>query len=648
MYKLLIILILPMFLYSYDVLVITNTTVDRTDHKAYKKALKDVKKSIEKQYPKINIIYTNMEKNVTKEIRQLLKKDYLFIVAPGLSKRFQDVASYLPKDTPIITASTSNKALNCYKNILFSTSSSSRYSKARDIAKIQKLKKFKTIINIYDITKGVYPQNILQFFKKDNPNIKIVDVDIKNFNKELLDKYDNVLLYISADNGKFTKILLDKANFILRNIEFLYDKKYGCYYYIPYHSSVYNFKNKKEIFSSSSALGGKKNIFEYDYLKKIKYKNEKLMSRYDQAYRWNYSKIMLGLNGLSNFNADINVLRRLVYNNLKKTSKEPFIDHKTRYIFSLEKETKNIYFNSAFKNNILNTYLYIPSSGQKLLYPTQIINNKKLQTIYITPHIKKLKVLTLDASKVKVDMVVKILSLNKKIELGKDILLKSADKDNLEIRLLKESSVDSFIHGLKLHYKVYDVSLTVNINNMLFKFPYDKQVINIPFYSNNFSNNEVIIQMLNDIQPYSFSMSDNWLIRKHFATYSRNIYKIENNLDDKSKIISSFTNYYTLEIERKKPFQIIVKYFLPAMILLVLAIFISYFVFKRYSQNHIGIISDVLLGIISIYFIYSLLIQIETLIVLDLIFYFIIFIVIVFILIALFLEKKGKVGNTKF
>ncbi len=652
MFKLLIFLLTTIVIYAneYKILVITYYNPLRKDIEAFEKGLKKVKKEIENRYSNIKIVYTNVyidrkkknliEKDI-KNLKKVLKDRYLFIIAPGISKTFGEVARYLPLDTPIITAASTIDELKKYKGKVFSTGSLTKYNKTKDLQRLKSIINFNKIINVYDKTPGSYPEEILKSFSNANPDVEKVNIDIENIDKTFLDKYgDNALIFISANGTKTSKILIDRIEFILKNLEFLYDKNYKVYFYLPYFSTIYSYQNDKEVFTSSSVYSNKKNIFEYEYLQNIKYKDEKYIQRYDQAFRWYYPKILLGLRGLTNFDSDIDVLHRIVYNNLKKTTIDnPFIEEKTRYVFAFEQE-EGIYFNVIRKYGILNNYLFVLSSGQKLLYPIQLMDNKTYHTVYITPQIKKLKILTLDATKAKIDMIVRIACIDENIELGKDILIESANKDKLDIKLLNISKITSF-QNIDLYHKVYSVTLTTNINSKLFTFPYDEQIINIAFYSNNFSKNPIMIQMINDKKNYDSTISDNWIITKHFPTYSRDIYKVENGMDSRSKVLLSDINYLTIKIKRKEPLQIILKYFLPAVILLFLAIFISYFIFKRYSKNHIGIVSDVLLGIISIYFIYSLLIQIETLIVMDLIFYFIIFLVIIFILSAFLLEKIG-------
>ncbi|BCD67490.1 hypothetical protein [Nitratiruptor sp. YY09-18] len=660
MFKLLILLLITISVYADEykkVLVITNYNPFRADTEAFKKGLDDVKKEIERKYPKIKVVYTNIfidrknkkliEKDINK-LEKILNDKFLFIVAPGISKAFGTVAPCLPKDTPIITASSAIDELQKFKGNIFSTSDLPRYSKAKDIYKLKKIIKYKRIINVYDKQPGSYPIYILKAFAKDNPDIKIININLTSINKGFLDKYGNdALFYISANGTKSCKIIFDRLNFIIKNLEFLYNKKYNISYYLSYFSTIYSYKNDKKVFSSSSITSNKKNIFEYEYLRPLKYKNEKLIKRYDQAFRWYYPKILLGLRGLENFDLDINVLHRIIIDNLKKTNiYNPFVDKRTRYIYAFEKKDYNgreIYFNAIRKYNILKNYLYILSSGQKLLNPIQIFNDFKYHTIYVTPQIKKLKILTLDATKAKVDLVIRAASINKNFEFGKSILMKSAKKDDFDIKLLSSSKI-TFLNT-PLYYKVYNIHLMININSDLFKFPYDKQIINIPFYPNNFSKDHYVIQMINDKNQYDATISDNWFIDKHFPTYSRQIYKVENGLDKKLKVLLTDINYFTLQIKRKDPLQIILKYFLPAIILLFMAIFIGYFIFKKYSQNHIAIISDVLLGIISIYFIYSLLIQIETLIIMDLVFYVIIFMVILLIISIFILEKLGYINK---
>jgi len=645
---------LSLFGADYKILVITNENPVREDTKAFKDGLNHAISEVYKKYDHIKIETTNVyvdrkdEKKLQKDLeklRKLLKKRYLFIIAPGISKTFGEVAKYLPIDTPVITGSSAINELLKYKGTLFSTGNPPKYSKARDLKVLKKLIKYKKIINLYDKKPGKYPNSILDDFKQNNKDIPIINLDINKLNKEFLQKYiDDSLVFVSADGSKTCKTLIDRFYFIVKNIEFLYDKKYNFNYFVSYYSPVYEYKTDRSVFTSSSVYTGKKNIYEYDYLKDVSDKDEKYIKRFDDAFRWYYPKILLGLKDLS-FDNSLDVMHRLIYNNLKKTTIEhPFVEKRTRYIYAFEKED-GVFYNVIRKYGILNNYLFVLNGiDKKVFYPVQIFDNKKHTVVYVIPEIKRLKVLTLDAQRVKIDMIVRVASMDESLKFGEDITLKPIEKESLDIKLLSKKKI-KFFKNISLYYKVYSVSFIATINSKLFDFPYDEQVINIDFYSNDFSKKPILIQMINNKNKYLDTISDNWYIVKHFPSFTKNIYKVENGLDSSSKVILTNINHLTIKIKRKEPFQIIMKYFLPAIILLFLAVYISYYIFKKYSQNHISIVSDVLLGIISIYFIYSLLIQIETLIVMDLIFYGMILFVIVLIFVILMLERAKKVKS---
>ena len=616
----------------HKILWITNYDENIKYIDSFKKGIDTAINDIEKKYPKVEVLTINISDDISVQadevnrLKKLLdKNDFIYIIAPSKSKTFGMIATLLPPDVPVMTGIATLTELQKYRGeILFTEASKPQYYKSKDIIDIKHLANKKHVINIYEHNNSEpsYTHEIINSLEKDG--IEVIHYPQKNITKSFFDKYgNNSLIIVSGSSTKNTYNLLRKIEFKAKNLEYIFDKKYNLNFYLIYSSpSSYDYKSDYSIFSSGRNMGVKINQEQYKYLKNLNSEDD--LKQFSNGYKSYYAKSMLVLKRLNtNKELPYKIIKKQIYSLLINTSIEhPFIENETKYVFAFKKDkNSNIYYNTVAKHNILQSYIFNLNSGNLLLFRKQMITNKETEPVYITPYIKKLKVLSLDAKQVQVNMIVKIISSDNTIDLGKDITFDTSMiyENNRNIKLLRSSQ--STVNNITYYHKVYNVELIVDIKSQLFNFPLDKQTVNIHFRYNDFSLKPIIIQPINEEGHIADNISKYWEVIDYYMTYSRQIYKLDNSIIQKQHVFSAMEHYFTINIKRKDPIAIIIKYFLPALIILILSGYVGFFVSKKYITDKIEIISDGLLGIISIYFIYSLLIQIETLIAMDLIFY---------------------------
>jgi len=640
-----LLIILGYFLYNKlivttkpEVLIITNYN---TLTKGNKEAIKYINKT-EKQYKIIwfNIIYKKLNdpKYVAiqrEKLKNIIKKHndkLVFIKVGSTSKTLSRFIDMLPTNIPILTSSASIEILKQYKgNVIFSTASLPQWTRTGSMYKIIRLKHLKGIIAIKDGNNTQPYSKVVLNTAKNFYHIESKIMQLKDINKTFLQNHKDYLYMLYVDSSSKAKNMYHKI------------AKYNVH--ILNFFSVYSSQLKTigidNIFSDSSSISKEKNVFYYSYLgqkvlDKCSYDN-RCISDYSSIWTSYYNNVLC-IKDLKLKNTSIQSYRQAIYKRLESLAKHYFIEPQTQYVRKFEKKVegnKTIYFNNAYKD-VVDRYLFLFNKGSRILYDYQIPHNiidntpiKPIPVVYITTYVNKIDVLDLSATKAKLVLVVKLKS-KKDIELGRDITFNvDADySDSLNLNLVKSSYKNGYF------YKTYFVDYVVPLHNNLLYFPFDKAVLNIEYIIKNYGKNPIILQTVDVKNSINSKVSADWSVLKYYASYYQKFFYAE---DAPFKIYKEF---FTIILQRNNNIQVIVKYFLPAIIILFLAIYISIFITKGYMEEKVEIVTDSLIAIISIYFIYSLLISIKNLIIMDIIFFVMIFLVT--FLIIYVLRKKYK------
>ena len=637
---------------KYDILVITAYKKDSIYNKIKLIALKDVKKEFEKKFNNINIVFKYIDfksaKKNYKDIKKLQKyitlnkNKILFIIAPGISDYFKELVNILPTNIPIITASSSIDVLKKYKGVVFSTSTHPKYYRVRHIIFLHNIFKYNKIINVYDEIEGSYPKTLIKILKS-NYNIPIINLDMSKKNNFKFEKINNSLVFISAKDFYNTYKVLKKFN------DYIKIKKIKNFIvYLPYFSYKYNYNFNFQIYFSKISDPNLKDFKDYDYLYKIFINNynHKEYYYYDVYYKRYHSKILFVLSNIDIKQKNILYLRKKIYKIFKDKKFFPFIDKKTKYIYGIfqkENNNSNIYFNTFIKKGYIIPKLMMAYNNISFPYYYQFYkHNKNLRkkiVVYFEIFLKKIRIINLSANRAKVEFVIKLISKDKNFDIKKNLYFGNFDKDKLNINLLLTKKI-KFLKKI-FYMKVYSISGVVNIKNNLFLFPFDKQLIRIFFVLNGVNSNKYYLYLINNQNNQKNKVKIvNWKIIKIITTHSKQIIQDKNFFNKiNSNSIAVYNKYYlNIFIKRINPYQIILKYFLPTLLLLLLLIII----YLKSNEYNIGIYLDILLGLISLYFVYSLLINFDSLIMMDIIFFIIFLINILFILIILKRKINGS------
>lgn len=655
------------------ILVITNYAEKQPYFKYIKQAQKQINKTND------NIIWFNINYSqitdekykeiVRRKIKNILKEKQIIAVVDGSTSRTAELTLDLfPRDMPIITDSSSPYILTKFKgNQIFSISSIPYFSRGRIIYLLTKLLNKKNIVFILDEKTSPYSKviyySLFKRLKKDK--IKLVKYSLIEFKeKNIIKKYGKKALYV---------IGIDSSSAIADFIYNVLDKEKGLDAFSIYYSSkkLKKIRNTR-VFGGTFHNGKDPNFLEYKCLNNIDIdiNNSYDLHRYFSVYRLYNSRINIIKSLINKKTLEQNnthQIRKIINKKLPIYSKKVFVDTEcSNYLFLFKKynplyfnvKDKNIslYFNSVLNKDIglRNMYIkyYNPTSKKEYYYPIQYIflgkkqKPKAIPTLSVEGKINKISILNLSTETASIDMylILKYISKigNKKLDFNYPNDLKILSKDmyikKSEYSLIKtyEKKIDNFI----FKYKIYRIKIFVPVINNLFFFPYDKFYLKLEVANDNFTKKPYFLSINNfyykiknsNLQPINL-----------FSTYSEKIVYIE---PDTPLIIPK--NIILLELKRKNAIFVIIKYLLPAIVIMMIGLYIGYMII-RYDIEHDskGIVSDTILGVISIYFVFSLLISIKKLVLMDIIFYFMISILSILLIIIFYKIKKSNLKNKK-
>ena len=651
------------------ILVITNYDEKDASFEFVKKAEEQINKT------KKNIIWFNINYSqitderykeiVRKKIKNILQEKNIIAVVDGSTSRAAEITLDLfPKDMPIIADSSSPYVLTKFKgDQIFSISSIPYLSRGRSIYLLTKLLNKKNIVFILDEETSPYSKviyySLLKRLKKDK--IKLKEYSLQEFKeKNIIKKYGNKALYV---------IGIDSSSKIADFIYNVLDKEKGLDAFAIYYSSK-KFKKIKNtrVFGVIFHNGKNPNFLEYKCLNNVDINNSYNLYKYFSVYRLYNSKINFIKSLINEKVLEQNTtyqIRKIINKKLPIYSKKVFVDTEcSNYLFLFKKynpfyfniRDKNIslYFNSILSKDVglRNMYIkyYNPELKKEYYYPIQYIflekeqRPKAIPTLSIEGKINKISILNLSTETASIDMylILKYISKigNKKLDFNYPNDLKILSKDmyikKSEYSLIKtyEKKVDNFI----FKYKIYRIKIFVPVINNLFFFPYDKFYLKLEIANDNFTKKPYFLSINNF--DYKIKSSNLQPINL-FSTYSEKIVYIE---PDTPLIMPK--NTILLKLKRKNAIFVIIKYLLPAIVIMMIGLYIGYMIIKfDIEHDSKGILSDTILGVISIYFVFSLLISIKQLVLMDIIFYFMISILSILLVIIFYKIKKSNLKN---
>ncbi len=635
---------------KYTILVVSNDILsNKKKEKILQLSKEKIISQIEKRYPDIKIKWLNFELKSPQEIKRdkkILKEIFkhekiIYIIFGTISKMLNTFGDILPKDIPIFSGASSPFALNKYNGkIIFTNTPTPYYSRVKYIFNLKDILKLKNIIFLMnkDIKKVPYGYAIYTAAKRNKKDITLISVEqfLEN-KKEFINIYKNYLWCIDIN---------DRSRDIKKFINSHLNIK-GLNIFVIYYT---NYKNTKANIFFASTIKKVKDPFEYNYLKDIRdYNNPIDIHTFDRYYRNYYPRIMIVLENIKDFNNSIKDIRKNIFEILKSYSKRVYIQKDTKNIIFFEKKDirelietnkeKYIYYNNIYKRKdigLKNKFIIKLEDNTRTLLPLQYIEDingsyKKIPVVDIKPFIKNIEILNLSTDIALVDLYLTIKYLkdyNISYPHNFQILPIAQFKNKTELSLVKSYTKDKF------KYKIYRIKVYTPVENDLFFFPFDKFTIRVEFIINNYQKMPIILNIDDTYIPKNIR---NWNIENIFATYAENPLVIS---QKENEIAYLYKNFLDIKIKRDRPIMVLIKYLLPALLLFIIGLYSAYkiLILKR-SEDGIGIIVDSILGIISVYFIFSLLISIKDLILMDIIFYILITILTILALLIFYKQK---------
>lgn len=670
---------------DYVVLVITNYSYKNKPkgynlRKINKKAQNKIERFVKQNLKNVKIIWIDypeearkksspkgqkLYKQFRKKLQTIIKKykSRLILVVNGtISKTAQDTLDIIPPEIPVWTGASSKDANSKFKGKeIFSTAASPFYSKAYFILKAIELLNLKGIVFILSDQQkdSPYSYSIKEALEKSNDikNHKISLITVKKSSFEKEEKF--ILQNNNLKNYLWVLGIGDSSNAMYEFYKNYLEGRKLNVMFIYFSSSLYDkeFANEDNIFFISSHLN-RKNPFDYSYLGgkvlSLCNYNIKCVHSYDYNWRNFFNRISIILDkkisSLIKSQKSVTEIRTVIRKKIKKSSLyHPFVDKITQEIYVAypynTKKGLTIYYNGIYPW-LVNRYLIKVKNNKRELFEKQVIClyvdpsnryecNKVVPVVYIEPFIRKINILSLSTDKAVIEMVVKLRYLktsNNNFEIGKNIDI-STSVEFVGERSISQISAREYKDYIE---KLYDVRLIAPVRGNLFSFPFNKAWIDIEFFPKNFKENPFLIQILSSYEPFeSQNISSNWKITNWFSSSSKKVLISEN------IPYIGYRYYFSIQLERLNPYQILFKYFAPALIITLVGLIAAYYII-RYGRSHIDfidILNGVILGIISIYFIFSLLVSISNLIFMDVVFFILVLFMSIILVYAIFRLK---------
>ena len=573
----------------------------------------------------------------------------------GDTSKYKKIKDCLPEEIPIITSIGTTDVLD-RNNTWVTTISSLAKGKANAIEKLIEIEKKDGLIVLFDKAEGIdtYTDKVVAELNIPTTKISYIrEEKIENQKKlqEGLDKSNKLILLVSKSRNKTMDIFenfeanisskIDQKNDILllkinkedkKDINLTKSKIFELSYTIPgynpdmrlpLYQKAYDICDNYKKVDKDICL----KIYGDAYIKLHTYLNLAL-----SAPNTNSDSTMSDESNASNSkNKDVNItaMRKSIHKNIINHDKTNTYYHKeSNKLYKFKKsESGKCHYNSLIDLGITNYYIVrLDNENDGFLHYKQISNDNKdgnVSTVYLDMKLSNLIVHNLSASSTYIEGFIRVLTSNKEFDLNtsyKVNFIDTASKKS-EIIFVKENNVT--VDGMKMHEKFYTFSGNFNINNDLLFFPADRQKIYISFTptytkdTNDTTNSYLMHLQEQDKTEISF---DKWTIEKIKPFLSKKIMVFRDSaIEENSSISYKPVSNFEITIKRQAPFGFIGKFILPLVIIILLVIGTRLHLNHDLSLSN-SIYGSSFAGIISIYFIFNLVIGIENFIYFDAVF----------------------------
>jgi len=618
-----------------------------------RKAYNNVMKIFESKYDDLQFVsktiqFDKKDTNRTREnLEQFIKdhkKNLVYVVfLPFDTSKYNKIKKYLPEKIPIITSIGSVESLK-KTNTWVTTTSSLTIGKAIAIKKLMQIEKKDELIALFDSndSNDTYTKEILEDLNK---TISVIVRKI-DYNGKIKKEYKNIL----QEKNKLILLVSKSSTDTKRIFNKFIDKIYRT---LDYKNDILLLKIKKEDIQDINLTKGK--IFKLTYAipgynpdsrlplyKKVEDmcnkigKIEKIdkhmcLKIYGDEYIHLHTFLNLALSSQKendNIESNISKTRDKIQNNIiKHNEANTYYDEGTNAL-EMFKKSKNFHYSALIESGLSKYYIVrLDKNNNGFLHYNQISNSdengtKSLSTVYLDMKLSNLIVDSLSASNAYIEGDIRILTTKEKFDLNKMYRMNSLDStlQKSQITFVKKSNqtIDD-----KLMYEIfYTFKGNFSINNDLFNFPLDKQKIYISFTPKNMDDiNESYLMHLQEQDKKTLNF-DKWYIEKIKPFLSEEIMMFKNSaIEQNSSVSYKPVSNFEITIQRKTAIGFIVKFIVPIAIIIFLLVSTQRELRRRRDLGiAISIYISAFAGIISIYFIFNLLIDIESLIGFDFVF----------------------------
>ncbi len=580
------------------------------------------------------------KENLSQFIEKNEKRLVYIVFVPGSTFQYDQIKDYLPEKTPIITSIGTAESLD-KTNIWVTTSSSLARGKAIAIKKLMDMENKDELIVLHDEDIDTYTNEILQHLEKEM-KVSITKIEYtkegKLENPQKLQEKNRLILLVSKSSNNameifqnFKKCIYDDINhendiLLLKSKEKdrkeIYLEK-SKIFYLSYKIPGYNPDLRLLLYQEIDDI--------CDNLKKEIDKHLCLETYSDTYIRLhtclNQALSTQDINSSNTMSSEENItkMRKDIYDNIINHNETNTYYHEETNALAKFKKSENFYYSALIESNITNYYIVrLDNKNDGFLHYNQISNDKNssLSTVYLDMKLSNLIVENLSASSAYIEGYLRILTTKKKFDLNKMYRINSIDSvlKKSEIILVKENK--KMVDDIEMYEKFYIFKGNFNINNHLFYFPFDKQKIYISFTPRdaNATHDGFLMHLQ---KPNKKKMDfDKWDIDDIQPFLSEEIIMFNINAIEQSSSLSyKPISNFEITIHRKTASGFLIKFIFPIFIILGLALGTQIYIYRREDLGvGINVYISAFAGIISIYFIFNLLIDIESLIGFDFVF----------------------------
>ncbi|GAB6041685.1 hypothetical protein JCM17961_23600 [Endothiovibrio diazotrophicus] len=545
-------------------------------------------------------------RSVRDKVKRIVERgNIVLVLGSDNSSVFAELGKVYPRNVPVISM-VGTIDLLVKSGLHVFTTSSTTIEKAKQVLWLAGLNGYGKIVHIYE-NKNPYGEEIVSLLRGK--------VDVVNYSGGGVGDCSGVL------------VITDSPSYLVNM------KSVGCDAY-SYRGVDYSLRAKNKIFSSSSRIPGVRSIGKSSY--------------YSSSYNSIVERVVSSFRDIDDLLVSPLLARDVISSLEKMDEGDPYIG---KYSIAYGRiGSSHAYYNRYVDLGYFKKYI-TRLDNQYLLFesqmPTQNVSLDKIPTVFIDIKIKQYDIDGIQSKRASLEMYFSMYSIDDDVGID-DFALPMISKDDMVFSLVKSESYMN--DGVRFYNKMYKLSVVLGIDSDLFMFPFDSQILRIVFEPANFSKKPFFIQPMAGVTSPVPVQDPNWrIVGVEGISLSNNISVTPSrSVRKKGEIVSVPQVGFDVNIERKHGISTLLKFMGPVLLILSLVLISSFGLRRDHFSEKNSIMVSGLLGIISIYFIFSVIIDIEQFVVIDGLFVFSILFTISVLALEIFLTGKGESGRYYF